>query len=278
MRKREIHQDFWRSLDISNLDYFERILFIALWGAADREGLVLNRADRIKADAFPLDEKTTISVIAKGIESLALSGLIELLSSSNGDKYTCIHIINFMKYQHIHPNEAKSVLKCNYITGNVIECGEMSLMPLMPFIPSSPSSPSCLSGESPRKRGGASPVRSGIPTPDLIAIIDHLNQVTGKRHSHDKGNAMIEGALKRGATVAECKQVIDHLWATWSPEWRQRIDKTTPFRPANFDRYLDEAGAGAASTAEPEDPEKAARMRNILDIIKKHAPAATYGG
>lgn len=130
----------------------------------------------------------------------------------------------------------------------------------------------------PRKRGGASPVRSGIPTPEVIAIVDHLNQVTGKRHSHDKGNAMIEGALKRGATVAECQQVIDHLWATWSPEWRQRIDKTTPFRPSNFDRYLDEAGAGAASNAEPEDPEKAARIRNILDIVAKHAPAAAHGG
>jgi uncharacterized phage protein (TIGR02220 family) len=122
----------------------------------------------------------------------------------------------------------------------------------------------------PRKRGGANPVRSGNPDPDLIAIIDHLNQVTGKRHSHDKGNAMIEGAIKRGATVAECKQVIDHLWSTWSPEWRQRIDKTTPFRPANFDRYLDEAGAGAASTAEQQDPEAAERSRKIREIVAKH--------
>ena len=123
----------------------------------------------------------------------------------------------------------------------------------------------------PRKRGAGTRAdsRSGIPDPDVVAIVDHLNRVTGKSHSHDKGNLQIEGALKRGATVGDCCRVIDHLWATWSPEWRQRINKITPFRKANFDGYLDEAAAGGCrqDDTQPErqaDPEFVRRWNEIV--------------
>ena len=54
-------------------------------------------------------------------------------------------------------------------------------------------------------------------------------------------------------TVPQCVEVIDYLWARWRDDakWVKFVDKTTPFRACNFDRYLDEARAGAAKTAKP---------------------------
>jgi uncharacterized phage protein (TIGR02220 family) len=81
-------------------------------------------------------------------------------------------------------------------------------------------------------------------------VVEYLNQVTGKRYSLDKGNKEIEGALKRGATVQDCRDVIDRCWRLWSakPEMVHNVNKVTPFRASHFDTYLDEARAGAAVT------------------------------
>ncbi len=117
----------------------------------------------------------------------------------------------------------------------------------------------------PRKRvAGVSAETSA----EVDEIVNHLNSVTGRGFGKEKANEQIIRVIKAGATVAECKLVIDHLWETWSPEWRKRIDKTTPFRKANFDRYLDAARAGsvkevrlAPKPAEDDDPDLTAAER-----------------
>lgn len=106
----------------------------------------------------------------------------------------------------------------------------------------------------PRKRGAPSAPDPGrSPDPDVAAVVAHLNAVTGKAHSLDRGNQQIIGAIKRGATVDDCKAVIDHCWRQWSadPKMVRYVDKSTPFRAANFDRYLDESRAGAPKPTAP---------------------------
>lgn len=83
--------------------------------------------------------------------------------------------------------------------------------------------------------------------PEIRQIVEHLAAVTGRAFAPDKATDQIRRALvKDHATVAEAIVVIDHLWAKWgsSPDMAGFVDKVTPFRRANFQRYLDEARAG----------------------------------
>ena len=84
----------------------------------------------------------------------------------------------------------------------------------------------------------------------VVEIVEHLNRVTGRKYGTDRGNTEIERALKDGATVEDCCKVIDHLWEDWgnNPKMVKHVDKTTPFRKGNFDRYLDSAQAGRPRT------------------------------
>lgn len=80
---------------------------------------------------------------------------------------------------------------------------------------------------------------------DAGLVVDHLVAVTGRDFDRTVALDQIVRALRDDkATVEDCRRVIDYLWATWSDEWRPRINKVTPFRKANFLRYLDEAKAG----------------------------------
>lgn len=121
MRTRQLHRDFWVSESIASVDFFHRLLFQALWGLADREGLVLFKPARIKASAFPYDDVST-STVHDAVIHLRDSKHVEILASNNGDVDQCIYIRNFKKYQHIHVHEAASTLSCIYIPGNVGKC------------------------------------------------------------------------------------------------------------------------------------------------------------
>jgi len=53
----------------------------------------------------------------------------------------------------------------------------------------------------------------------------------------------VRARLKEGYSVEQCKLVLDYLAAKWggNAEMRQYYNLVTPFRPANFERYLAEA-------------------------------------
>ena len=248
MRTRQIDREFWISNNVAVLSYFERLLFIALWGLADRKGLLLNRADRIKAEAFALDMLTSISDVEAGVEALQRAGLIQILQALDGNVTTCIYIPNFLKYQDIHPHEMKSKLECNYISGQVMECQSQ---PSKPSLPSQPSMPSqSKNPPTPRKRGKVEGVDE---------VVTYLNQVTGRTFALDRGNDQIERVLRSGASVQDCRDVIDRCWRLWhdKPEMVANVNKVTPFRKSHFDVYLDEARAGAALTGKNATPPRA---------------------
>ena len=68
---------------------------------------------------------------------------------------------------------------------------------------------------------------------DMLA---YLNQRT---HSQYKSYGLIRDRLADGATVWDCKAVIDYLYETWPQELiDNHLNHTTPFKPSYFDRYL----------------------------------------
>ena len=75
--------------------------------------------------------------------------------------------------------------------------------------------------------------------------------------------------------MAECCEVLDYCWREWrdNPKMVGHVDKTTPFRKANFDRYLDAARAGSVKAArsapkpvEDDDPELTAAEREAARV------------
>ena len=80
---------------------------------------------------------------------------------------------------------------------------------------------------------------SGKPD-DAIEILDYLNSVAGSRFKPVKQNTeLIAARLKQGATVADCKAVIDAKHAEWSsnPDMAKYLRPSTLFNATKFAQY-----------------------------------------
>ena len=99
-RIRTIKPEFFTSEDIVELPPLSRLLYVALWCEADKEGRLVWKPKTFKLRYFPAD--------ACEIEALAASlvgaGLVKLY----GDGLA--YIPGFAKHQHINPRESASTL------------------------------------------------------------------------------------------------------------------------------------------------------------------------
>jgi len=104
-RKRDLRPTFFANEYLAALPFEARLLFAGLWTIADRRGRLEDRPLRIKGALFPYD-------------NLDVDGLLQLLADSEdefiiryevvGKRY--IQITNFEKNQHVHKDEAESVI------------------------------------------------------------------------------------------------------------------------------------------------------------------------
>lgn len=81
--------------------------------------------------------------------------------------------------------------------------------------------------------------KNNIYSENALEVLSYLNEKTGRRYRIIKH---IEARLKDGATVEECRNVIDIK--TTDPHFIQNpkyLNPETLFRPSNFDRYKNEA-------------------------------------
>ena len=101
MRSRNIKPGFFKNDTLAELDFAGRLLFIGLWGIADREGRLEDRPKKIKAEVFPYDEVNVDAFLGE----LARLGFI-LRYEVDGERY--IQIVHFDKHQNPHPREAPS--------------------------------------------------------------------------------------------------------------------------------------------------------------------------
>ncbi len=85
-------------------------------------------------------------------------------------------------------------------------------------------------------------------------VLSHLNKVTGRKLSLTKN---IEACIKReGCTVEDCKLVIDHKWREWlGGKLQGCVNHVTPWRPDNFQGYLDEARESGPAKKRKAPPE-----------------------
>jgi hypothetical protein len=99
-RIRTIKPEFFTSEDIVELSSFARLLYIAIWCEADREGRLTWKPKTFKIRYFPVDE-VSIDGLCK---ELTDRGLVKLYGGS------LAHIPTFLDHQHINPRESASVL------------------------------------------------------------------------------------------------------------------------------------------------------------------------
>lgn len=103
MRARNIKPGFFKNDTLAELDFAGRLLFIGLWGLADRAGRLEDRPKKIKAEVFPYDDVNVDSFLGE----LARLGFIRRYQAG-GAGY--IQIVNFDKHQNPHPREAASLI------------------------------------------------------------------------------------------------------------------------------------------------------------------------
>ena len=65
MRARNIKPGFFKNDTLAELDFAGRLLFIGLWGLADREGRLEDRPKKIKAEIFPYDDVAVDSFLGE---------------------------------------------------------------------------------------------------------------------------------------------------------------------------------------------------------------------
>lgn len=102
MRIREINPAFFSSSDVIACSVPARLLFVGLWCIADREGRLLDDPMRIKRTLYP-DQPIDPNAL---LEELCP----RLIVRYEVDDVACIAIVNFAKYQHVHPREVASKL------------------------------------------------------------------------------------------------------------------------------------------------------------------------
>lgn len=102
-RTRSIRPGFFTNDALCKLPPLTRLLFAGLWTVADRDGRLLDRPAKLKAELFPYDH---ISV-ERGLQQLHAAGFIQRYSS---DGSVCVQIMSWYKHQKPHPREEASLL------------------------------------------------------------------------------------------------------------------------------------------------------------------------
>lgn len=100
-RTRVVKPSFFKNEVLAELDPLARLLFIGLWTAADREGRLEDRPNRIKVEILPYD-----NCDVNGLLSALVGGGFIVRYAVKGRKL--IQINNFLKHQTPHHKEISS--------------------------------------------------------------------------------------------------------------------------------------------------------------------------
>lgn len=100
-RTRSIRPGFFKNETLCSLSPLTRLLFAGLWTMADRDGRLLDRPQKLKAELFPYDHFS----VERALVRLEALGFIQRYSN---ERLAAIQIVNWDKHQRPHPNEEES--------------------------------------------------------------------------------------------------------------------------------------------------------------------------
>lgn len=165
-RIRTIKPDFFKNEQVADCSPLDRLFFIGLWTQADREGRVLNRPKRLKAEILPYDTYK----VDDGINKLEKAGLIfqydvEIDNGGQKELVKSIQIINFLKHQKIdkHNEKESEIPECKDITKRLF------------IVDLKPSTSLPIVGEGKGKEGKGIG-REGKDPPTLLEVIAYFKE------------------------------------------------------------------------------------------------------
>jgi uncharacterized phage protein (TIGR02220 family) len=217
-RIRTIKPDFFTSEDIVSLSPLARLLYIALWCEADREGRFTWRPATFKLRYFPGD-RVNIDALCK---ELTRRELVILYGGCFA------YIPTFSNHQHVNPREAHSSLPVPDASARVTDAQV---------------------GKEGKEGKGKEGVNVRL-TPDLKPqaeeVLNFLNSKTGRNYEPvDSTIKPILARLREGASVEDLRAVVAKKCREWAGNEKmdQYLRPKTLFNAENFANYKGELSA-----------------------------------
>jgi uncharacterized phage protein (TIGR02220 family) len=227
-RIRTIKPEFWTSEQVADCSPAARLLFIGIWNFCDDHGLHPASTRRLKMEVFPSDTISDHEIEAMINELL----LARLLYAYQVDGKSYWQVTGWAKHQKIekptyrHPLPQALVEVEDSVTIRRVVADEST-------------SPRPGNG----KESKGNKALSG--TPDAIALLDYLNEKTGRSYRAVKANVSLIAARLSESTIDECRAVIDAKVAAWQHDdkMREYLRPATLFNATKFANYVGELGS-----------------------------------
>jgi len=197
------------------------LVYAALWGHCDSQGVFVFNPRLLKLDILPF----LPFEMARTLQILTDAELI-IRFSVNGKEYGKIE--SFLRHQRLSGKEATEGEKYPDINSEATgkQSGSIEEIPE--------------SQEGKGKEGNIS------NKSDCIDVLNYLNAKTGKQYRPVDANLkLVSARLKEGATIDECKAVIDAKVKEWSddPKFQKYLRPATLFSAENFAQYVGQIGS-----------------------------------
>lgn len=232
-RSRNIKPGFFRNEDLAECSPWARLCFVGLWLLADREGRLVDRPKRIKAELFAYDSVE----VAPLLDELQAHGFI--LRYVVPDGVRVIQILQFRKHQAPHFKEPKSELPSPESLGLLVDATTVE--------PRKAEALPALNDSKARESTGLSP-----PNDDSKAS-DKPGASTGQAPDKpEAGSVQGQGSppVERGSNRADSRFLIpDSL----IPDSLEGAHRTSPpkSRAGTLCRALKQAGIPGVSPSHP---------------------------
>lgn len=116
MRKRELSPTFWRDERVWKLTHHAKLLYLGLFGVADRAGRMLDKPFEIGVEVWPWAPMEASALI----DEIVNVGLI-CRYEVRGQRLLAFPKVAWAKHQRLHPKERPSILPANPLEVQVAE-------------------------------------------------------------------------------------------------------------------------------------------------------------
>jgi len=240
-RIRTIKPEFWTSGQVVDCSLIARLMFIGIWNFCDDHGVHPASIKRLKMEVFPSDSITDKELRAM-VDELVAAGLlypyqVDVKGYWKVTGWATHQRIDKPTYRHPLPLAGTKVADSTSTLRMVDE--------------QSTSTRRTVGDQSSSTRGRNGKESKGSNTlsgsPDVIAVLDYLNEKTGKRYRAVDANVALIAARLRESTIDECRAVIDAKVEAWQHDDKmcQYLRPATLFNATKFANYVGELGTSS---------------------------------
>lgn len=207
-RNRMIKVDFWADEKISRLSIGARLLFIGMWTFADDIGVIRGSSAYIRSSIFPYDD-IPLKKIDDYLNQMLDAGLI-LSAEISGESF--FWLVNFSKHQKINkPSSFRFIQETT--KANISELFRSRSRHVTSSDTSCPKDKEKVK-EKEKEKGKVSETKVSQL---VIDVVNHLNQVAGKKYRHDAMTTMrlITSRARENYPLEAFQKVIDIKSKEW---------------------------------------------------------------